>query len=234
MQHIYISCFEWFHHKCINYPERKYRRCECRVSLSLSVQMIIFVEILFTRFRFSFTLAIRRVRECLERKSRKVALKCLATNLRYQELATTANRVSGIANFRRRIKTREKWSMQIYSDERAQSLKVLRIGRSGRVAVKGEAGCRKMEKRRTCICTGKLNIHTVQIRPSSDSFYRLLLLQSTSRFSQVSVCDAARISGVINENPVRCHENILVIPSRKTSNCDHLTLHDELISRNID
>lgn len=44
------------------------------------------------------------------------------------------------------------------------------------LAAEREVGCWRMEKRRTCICTGKLNIHVVQIRPPSDSFYRLLLL----------------------------------------------------------
>lgn len=69
-------------------------------------------------------------------KSRKVASSSLTANLRDQEMATMASRVSGTANFSRRIKTREKCSMQICLDERAQCLKVLRIGSSGR-----EGGC---------------------------------------------------------------------------------------------
>lgn len=70
----------------------------------------------------------------------------------------------------------------IFRRTRAQSLKVLRIGLSGELAAtetggRGRrVGCWRMEKRRTCICTGKLNIHAVQIRPPSDSFYRLLSL----------------------------------------------------------
>lgn len=110
-------------------------------------------------------------------KSRKMVLRCRNEFTRPRARNATASRGSGTANFWRRIKTREKWSMQIYSGERAQSLKVLRIEPSGRLVVaEREVGCWRMEKRQTCICTGKLNIHVVQIRPPSDSFYRLLLL----------------------------------------------------------
>jgi hypothetical protein len=47
--------------------------------------------------------------------------------------------------------------------------------------------CWRLEKRQTCICTGKLNIHAVQIRPHGDSFYRLLLLWPTCRSASASV-----------------------------------------------